>query len=278
MNETSATNLAQDRPFIYIGALVRTGSTLLSEALTALPHSYIFHEPHLGRNLLAWDPVDLARWRESGVDLARGAPWIKALALLFRLVQVREGFVLQGVKQRLFPELAWHARQLGVKEIRNEGWRSYARHFPGLKILLTGRDPRDIYLSLQAHAVRKGAASPPEPAAVAGSLLREFEYQRAMSQAADCLPVRYEDLCTDPQVFDTIRSFVHSPLPEPGPIGAYLARSPARRSEFALHGGEVTDRKVGAWRRERDRQASSRAAEVYERMKPYVDFWGYAQD
>ena len=35
------------KPLIYIASLRRTGSTVLSEALTSLPHSFIFREPYL---------------------------------------------------------------------------------------------------------------------------------------------------------------------------------------------------------------------------------------
>lgn len=37
------------KPFIYIAAFVRSGSTLLQEMLTYLPYSYIFHEPSFHR-------------------------------------------------------------------------------------------------------------------------------------------------------------------------------------------------------------------------------------
>jgi hypothetical protein len=52
-------------PLIYIAALPRTGSTLLSELFTDLPYSFILHEPHLGKNYFAAQALDksqLARW------------------------------------------------------------------------------------------------------------------------------------------------------------------------------------------------------------------------
>ena len=46
------------------------------------------------------------------------------------------------------PHLASYVSQVGVKEIHHDGWRKYIQYFPEMKILLTGRDPRDIYISL----------------------------------------------------------------------------------------------------------------------------------
>lgn len=57
------------RPFIYIAALPRTGSTLLSELFTDLPYSFIFHEPHLGKNYFAAQKLDKSLLAKYNIDI-----------------------------------------------------------------------------------------------------------------------------------------------------------------------------------------------------------------
>jgi hypothetical protein len=57
------------RPFIYIAALMRTGSTVLSEALTQLPYAFVFREPHLGKNDFRLKQDDIARFGQKGQKL-----------------------------------------------------------------------------------------------------------------------------------------------------------------------------------------------------------------
>ncbi len=45
-------------PFIYIAGMRRTGTTLLSELLTSSPYSFIFREPHIGKNTFRVKPDD----------------------------------------------------------------------------------------------------------------------------------------------------------------------------------------------------------------------------
>jgi hypothetical protein len=276
MNGGGYSSQTAGRPFVYIAALIRSGSTLLSELLTQLPYSYVFHEPHLGRNLLTWDAVDLARWREKGVNLDRRQGPIKLAALLYRALKVRPDFVLQTVRRGAFREAARHAIQLGVKETRNDGWRQYLRHFPNLKVLLTGRDPRDVYLSLHERKFQNPQiVGMLKPENLAADLMREFRFQMEMRGAVDCLAVRYEDLCTDPGLLLSVKNFIGSPIPDSGPVGAFMQLKAEKRREYDLHGGRVSARQVDRWRREKDPQALAGAWELHKRMQPYVDFWGY---
>lgn len=263
-------------PFIYIGALVRTGSTMLSEGLTLLPYSYIFHEPHLGRNILSWNRVDVRNWRENGVDLEKNALRIKLVALIFRMLGVRPDFVLRSVKRQILPGLSRQVIQLGVKETRNDGWRVYANHFPGMKILLLGRDPRDIYLSFHEQTLRfRPASETITPAKFAAQLLEQYSHQQEMLAAADCLPVRYEDLCTDPGVFEQVKKFARSPIPGRGAAGAFIGMMEEKALEHQRHGAQVTAVSVRRWQSEQDRAALVCAFEVFDRMQEYADYWGY---
>lgn len=60
-----------EHPFIYVSSLMRTGSTVLSEALTRFPYSFIFREPHLGKNYFALKDLDTELFAERDVDLRR---------------------------------------------------------------------------------------------------------------------------------------------------------------------------------------------------------------
>ena len=126
----------QSRPFIYIGALIRTGSTLLSEALTRFPFSYIFHEPNLGRNVLAWNQADVKIWKARGAALDHATFIHKLAALFFRKTHTRPDYIVSLLKRRYLPVLGQHVEQIGVKETRNAGWVHYAKHIPGMKTIL----------------------------------------------------------------------------------------------------------------------------------------------
>lgn len=139
-------------PFIYIASLMRTGSTLISEALTELPHAFIFREPHIGKNTFRYKPDDVERFRQYGFDLEAFLKYRLVFAFFqrrLRFLGYRQDYMVRVFKYRLIPQMAGTAKQFGVKEIDNRGWQNYHRHFPDMKVILTARDPRDIYLSLR---------------------------------------------------------------------------------------------------------------------------------
>lgn len=264
----SAINLP--RPFIYIAALRRTGSTVLSEALTALPHSFIFREPHFGRNNFSLKPGDADRLRPFGVDLELlREQWLMARA---------QRSILAALQEDLLPKLFPPLQQLGVKEIRHGGWRNYYHRFPEMKVVLTGRDPRDIYISL-FYRQKSGYGTwrgPYNPELVAADLNTEFKRQLEIAETMDCLPVRYEDFCQDSQLFEQIKIFVNSPLPGGGGIGEFLSKGgQGGRLEHQLHGKRITARCVNRWQTETDPTLVREAEQVFELMTDYCRYWGY---
>jgi len=48
-----------EKPFIYIAALPRSGSTVLSEFLTQLPQAFIFHEPRFASGEAAFKNYEI---------------------------------------------------------------------------------------------------------------------------------------------------------------------------------------------------------------------------
>lgn len=267
-----------DRPFIYVASLRRTGSTVLSEALTLLPYSFIFREPKLGQNRFAIKQSDAALFLEHGIDLyALEKRWRLKGKTMRIFGQQQEDYMLAAFKDELMPRLLRCVSQVGVKEIGHSGWRMYLRQFPDMKIVLTGRDPRDIYLSLY-YRMKSGKAAwhgAYTPRAVAEDLNREFRHQRDMASVTECLQVKYENLCTDPTMPEQIKSFIRSPIPTIGAVGSFNAVNPVRRDEYAIHGDQITDRQVNRWKGETDQKLLQEARETFELMAEYCEFWGY---
>lgn len=270
------------RPFVYISALMRTGSTLLSEVLTQLPYAFIFREPHIGKNDFQVKPDDVARWAAYGVDLEG---WLR-LRLVFAFLQrrlrrfgYRQDYMVRTFKYSLMPALTASVSQVGVKEIRNRGWRNYVRHFPDMAVVMTGRDPRDIYLSIY-YRWASGVLpkrEPVTPSGIAEELVQEFALQRQVAAVTRHMKVRYEDLCNSPDVMNRVRSFVRSPVPTMGTVGQFIGRHPTRTSEYALHGDAITDQRIRRWAREPDQELVAQAQDVFDLMTEYCDYWGYSR-
>jgi hypothetical protein len=241
---------------------------MLCDALTQLPSSLVFNEPNLAQHRMIVRRREAEILAEVGVDLH---------AFARRWSGLRRWWVLSAFARELLPRLEGVVAQVGVKEIFNTHWRRYQRQFPDLRILLTARDPRDIFLSLQRrHASGLAIWSGPfTPERVAQSLNREFRAQLEMQTSAPCLRVRYEDLCQDPARFEEIKAFVGNETLTMGSIGRFQASEPRRAGEHEVHRGSITDRQVGRWRRETDAGLRQEAQQVFDRMPEYCDFWGY---
>lgn len=271
-----------NRPFVYIASLRRTGSTVLAEALTSFPTSFIFREPELGRGRFNLRPGDAELFEIHGVDLNAfqdqfaGRTFSRAIRsrLMGRLPS------LVGIfKSEVIDKLSGVVSQFGVKEIRHQGWESYLEHFPDRRVILTGRDPRDIYISVY-HRVRQGKGTwqgPLTPRALADNLMTEFARQLEIAKGGEFLRIKYEDLCTDPSVVQKALRFVGSPLFSPGGVGGFNAENPDRREEAELHGGKITDKRVRRWASETDRKLLDAAKETYALMGEYCEFWGYTE-
>jgi hypothetical protein len=263
--------MTAELPFLYIASLRRTGSTVVSEALTLLPHCFIFREPLLARNQFTARPTDAALL---GVDLMglaarfppRGAPQTPT--------------ALEAFKNELLPQLRGVVAQVGVKEIWHDNWRAYKELFPAMRVVLTGRDPRDVYISLCERARSgKGAWSGPlTPEAVAADLTGQFLKQLEMHAELPSLKVRYEDFCTDPGVYETLKEFTMCTIPKIGNVGAFNASNPNRRDEYAQHGDEITARRVNRWKDEKDPELAAQARQMIELMPQYCAFWQYEAD
>ena len=277
-----------ERPLIFIAALRRTGSTVLAEALTQLPYSFVFVEPELCRNRFRVRPPDAARLAALDVDIDLAAftsrhstsGWRSAIRSLARRATGGPPALLAAFQADLLPRLAPCVGQVGVKEIVLDGWHHYIDLFPDVRVLITGRDPRDIYLSLHDR-VTSGQGSwhgPLTPATVADHLLAQFRQQLEICRVADSLRVQYEQFCSAPGLLAEIKAFVRSPIPAAGEIGQFTQSNPKRAVEASLHGGRISGRRIARWQDEPDPQRRVAAQETFDRMAAYCEFWGYERE
>ena len=255
------------KPFIYIASLRRTGSTVLSEALTLAPHSFIFREPRLGSGRFNVKPDNLEFFMKGGIDLQ---------AFQRQISETSPSLAVKYFKENLFPELTQLFSQIGIKEIQLKQWENIFQIFPDMKIILTGRNQKDIYIS---HYYRvkngKGQFMETSPEAVAAHLNEQFQKQLEMYDTADCFKVKYEDLCTNPLVYDEIKSFVCSDIPKIGSVGNFNANNPKRAEEYELHRDCITDKRVNRWQSEKDPELVRNAQRAANLMKAYCKFWEY---
>ena len=261
------------KPFIYIAALRRTGSTVLSEALSQLPYCFIFREPHLHRNRFVVKSEDDTRLDEYGVNLN----WFS------RKCAIKAKFggdTVRAFTRELVPRLLRNVQQVGIKDIHPKIWRRFHEAFPDMKVVLNARDPRDIFLSLHHRLANNKGRWEGElvPQRVADSLNEEFAHQRDIADTCDTITVRYEDLCTDPQQIERVKAFTGCAAPDVQSVGQFNASNRERQDEYELHGNTITDKRVRRFEQEPDAELVAAARSMIQLMPEFCEFWGYADD
>lgn len=255
-------------PVILIASLRRTGSTVISEALTKIPYCYIFQEPYLAFGYFFYSKYDQKQFRKYGKDLRE----IKA-----RLTAASSANGVLNFSETCLPELYDVVEQIGFKEIRLKNWRLYKETFPQLRVLITGRDPRDIYISLKERYLRgvadwKGAFN---AQSVSDDLLREFNRQLEIYDECPCMLIKYEDFCSSELLMQDILSFTEVNSKCASVVGDSISASGVRRTEHEIHGGKITSRRSERWKKEKNAELLQEAHEVFDRMPEYSKFWGY---
>ena len=255
------------KPFIYIAALRRTGSTVLSEALTLAPYSFIFREPGLGVGVFKVKSNDAEFFIKHGIDL---------YVFQKEVAKINPKSTVEYFYEKLLPKLDGLISQVGIKEIQHKHWEKVFRLFPDMKVILTARNPMDIYISHYNRVLNdKGKFRDLEPKGVATHLNEQFQKQLEMFEAADCMKVRYEDFCTNPSVYNEVKSFVSSGIPQIGAVGSFNTGNPKRVEEYELHKDSITDKRVNRWQHEKDENILRDARKVFNLMAEYCKFWGY---
>lgn len=253
-----------DYPFVYVASLMRTGSTLIQELLTEVPYSFIFHEPQLCRNKFNIKEIFLTDIKKYGIDISS---MMKARGLSF-------------FAEYVVPLLEKHILQIGVKEIENGSWERYLEYFPNTKIILVGRDPRDIYISIYYWFKRKRTnlwkdGRKLSPQVLLEGLAKDFNRQKEMFKTGKAFKLKYEDLCENPNTISEVKKFIKSPLPGIGNIGGFLSNNPKRMNEYDVHGNKMTLKRIERWKEESDKELLEDVFRFFNLMSEYCNFWRY---
>lgn len=90
-----------------------------------------------------------------------------------------------------------------------------------------------------------------------------------------CMIVRYEDLCTRPELFGRVKEFCGSAIPSIGHVGGFNASNPNRVMEQKMHGSAITAQRVNRWQNEANAKLRSQAERFFELMGEYCEYFGY---
>lgn len=252
------------RPFVYIASLRRTGSTMIAQLLSKPPVAFIFREPRLGLGKLRVRPEFASIFASCGVDLLT----VKRRMRDLPIDQAFDAF-LEFVEQ-----VAPKTKQLGIKEITHTGWEEVSKRFADMKVIVTVRDPRDIYLSLyerRRNLLHRGKLWF-ETHTLLPYLRTEYANMCALMERHEHMIVRYEDLCSDPRELERVREFVRSPVKGRGLLGTGEGRSDIKK-----HGSEIDASRVRVFEQIDDEVARHNAAYVFEQMRDYAERFGYAR-
>lgn len=248
-------------PFIYIAGLMRTGSTLIQELLTEKRKCFFFHEPWFGSGL--FEHMDLAHkilseW-EYNAD-----------------VIVNNGIPIPN----MFLRLASVCPQVGIKEIRHQGWEMYNNLFNDIRWIVLARDPRDIYVSSYHLMNRVDVWQPRFPPFGPEGMFKELwpDAQRQIEiiqTQKNVMRLRYEEFVSDTSLFERLRAHADSPLSEAGEVGAFHKLIKRGQYELETHNGSIGNIHVHRWKKETDFELISGMNEFFDMMKEYNNFWGY---
>ena len=253
---------------------------MLSELLSQLPYAFMFHELNMGRNFFTFKPSDAVQLEKQGISLPRFQKRHRKIASAARRLArfgLLQRYMLASFKREIVASLSRTGVQAGVKEIRHEGWEHYLPLFPDMKVIMLGRDPRDIYISFHRMNQRGalGWRKPFNPEMVAALYNEEFARLFRMQVKTESRCIRYEDLCTDPRVLETIKAFCRSPIPDLGQLGSFTTQYQKRKNEYEKHSGQVSSKSIERWRTEEDQALVADAHRFFELVPDFVRFWGY---
>lgn len=249
------------KPFLYICSLRRTGSTMLAELLSDLPACFVFREPRLVKGRLRAKKELIPLFDAVGIDIIgvkRAMRQLDRPAALAHFKAFVEGSAAK-------------VAQFGIKEIYHSGFETISELFPDMKVIVTARDPRDIFLSLyhRRKKIEKRGKRWFDPDVLLEYLRAEFERQKAMIARHAHLKVRYEDFCSSPETLESIRVFAECESRGTGLLGKTYGY------DFQKHSIAVDASRTELWKRETDEIALHNAAYVFEGMREYAEYWGY---
>lgn len=167
--------------------------------------------------------------------------------------------------------------QIGIKEIWTKDWNKFLEIFPDSKIIVTARDPRDLYISVYYWRNRKSNTQNKYLSNRRKKLIEnQMRSQIKLIENMSCYKLKYEHLCKNPDVIvNEIKDYVNSPIPDIGDIGKYLESLSKRKNEYRKHKNEITTKSIEKWKTEKDKKLVENCNEFFDSIPWYCDFWDY---
>jgi hypothetical protein len=247
---------------------------MLRLLLTNPPESIVLGEPAMHKDKIKISLNDLRMLEENGVDVTPFTSNFSKKNILDLDFSDTHEYVT-FFKNEVVGRIKKKFSQVGIKEIRHNHWKDILSVFPNTKAIITGRDPRDIYLSLYHKKIRvKGkpvfaSGVPISAETVADDINREFEYQLKIIDNCESILVRYEDFCEQKKLHQKILEFTNSASKGLG------AMEKINRYSSELHGESITSTSVKRWKKEIDEKLIADMNELFARTDKYNHFWGY---
>lgn len=253
---------------IVLYGIMRSGTTLISDLLSIKNESIIFHEPDILQTIYQQDFAEnneynkiLKVLKESGLDTGLLPIWNKNDYPTF----------VQYFDAILYPFLS-DFNIKGAKIIDFNDWKGFLAAFRPEKILLTVRDIRDVVLSAIDLALTINNLVVDEYW-IEIKVLESCRQLIAMSKLP-CMAVRYEDLCTNPDVPRKIASFFQ--MQSLGTERINIDRLMTfRKYEIEKHGRAVSSKSVNRHEKEPFGFVLSLAETIWRRCPEYSENFQY---
>lgn len=253
-------------PFVYLSAMPRSGSTMLSGLLTIPNISIIFSEPGFQRGL----HHNLEQFQEvSDVDI--------------NLLSRYEGDankMLRVFYNKITPHILKEFPMIGVKECFMQNWNVYEDFFDDVRYVILARDPRDVFLSLSDYGenvawhkkmwLEKGIQY------IADAHNQIWEEQQVIINTRNCYLVRYEDFCMGKVSLQEIKSFLGINSLESGDVAGILKNYKWRQWEVLKNGNKISRGSVFRWKDPYlDQELLAYSKKFGNMMQEYIDYWDY---
>lgn len=255
-----------DKPFIYISAMPRSGSTMLSGLLTIPKVSIILSEPGFQRGLCH----NLEQFTEipnSNIDI-------------LSKYKGDENKLVDLFYKKIIPPVLKEFPIVGIKECFMKNWSIYENLFDDVRYIILARDPRDVFLSLNDYGkyaewhkklwVEKGIKH------IADTHNQIWAEQKKIINTRKCFLVRYEDLCLGKVTLNDIKEFLDIQSPLVGSVDCILKNYQWRQWEVKKHSKNMTQNSVLRWKNlDSDSELLNSSMRFGDMMKEYIDYWDY---
>ena len=235
---------------IYIASLRRSGSTLLAGLLSSLPNRFVLPEPRFAVRGFRVDRSYIDLLAEHDVNLL-------SIKRAWHANRGDDG--IRYFVENALPQFVAAGVEIGIKEIKQAGWRGYLDYFRPIRLITLTRDPRDIYVSvherLEKAPKRRQHAWPAgfNPETFAEHVVEELTAHQEMSECLGSYALTYERMCAEPAELTRVLKFCGGAPDTLGDPNLFLRQrhwpsSMAREDEIRTTTGYLNTRRIGRWK------------------------------